>query len=238
MSKDCFLMRNFIAHRGLHDENNGIIENSLEAFKLAIEKNYIIELDVHILKDNQIVVFHDDNLYRITGVNKNISECTYDEIKDLKLKNTNLHIPKIEEVLMLVDARVPILIEIKNKENVGRLEEKLARILDEYKGEVAIQSFNPLVINWFKETRPNILRGQLSAGFKNDKILKRIILKNMLLNFITKPDFISYAVEDLSFEKARKIRKKTLLLGWTIKTEEQKEKYINEYDNLICENIL
>lgn len=98
--------------------NNGIIENSLEAFKLAIQKKYIIELDVHITKDNQIVVFHDESLHRITGLNKNISECTYDEIKDLKLRNTNSYIPKLEEVLMLVDGQVLLLIEIKNNKEV------------------------------------------------------------------------------------------------------------------------
>ena len=238
MKKDCFLTKNLIAHRGMHNESIGIIENSLEAFKLAIENKYIIELDIHILKDNEIVVFHDDNLKRITGVDKNISDCTYDEIKDLKLKDTSSYIPKLTEVLELVNGRVPLLIEIKSDVNVGRLEVNLVKILDKYKGKFAIQSFNPFSINWFRKNRPNILRGQLSAGFKNESIFKKIVLKNMLLNFVTNPDFISYAVNDLSFEKARKIRKSKLLLGWTIRTEEQKEKYINEYDNLICENIL
>ena len=120
----------------------------------------------------------------------------------------------------------------------GRLEEELANILDTYKGEVAIQSFNPFVVRWFKKYRPNLVRGQLAAGFKNENLFKRIVLKNMLLNFISKPDFISYAINDLEFSKAKKIRKEKILLGWTVKTEEQKEKYINEYDNLICENIL
>ena len=120
----------------------------------------------------------------------------------------------------------------------GKLEKKLADMLDKYNGEFAVQSFNPFVINWFKKNRKQILRGQLSAGFKNENFVKRFFLKNMILNFITKPDFISYAVNDLDFKKARKIRKNKLLLGWTVRTEEQKEKFIKEYDNLICENIL
>lgn len=129
MKKDCFLTKNLIAHRGLHDMNNGVIENSLEAFKLGIENKYIIELDVNILKDDEIIVFHDDNLHRITGVNKNISECTYDEIKNLKLKNTNSYIPKLEEVLMLVDGRVPLLIEIKNKYKVRKIRRKISKYI-------------------------------------------------------------------------------------------------------------
>ena len=238
MRNECFLTKSLIAHRGLHDVSSGIIETSIESFKLAIDKKYIIELDVHVLKDGEIVVFHDDNLYRITGVNKNISECTYNEIKDLKLKNINSYIPKLEEVLKLVDGRVPLLIEIKNNSKVGIFEENLAEILDTYKGDFAIQSFNPFVINWFKKYRPQVLRGQLAAGFKSENVIKRFFLKNMVLNIFTKPDFISYAVNDLSLEKVKSIRKKRLLLGWTVKTDEQKEKYIKEYDNLICENIL
>ena len=85
----------------------------------------------------------------------------------------------------------------------GRLEEELANILDTYKGEVAIQSFNPFVVRWFKKYRPNFVRGQLAAGFKNENLFKRIVLKNMLLNFISKPDFISYAINDLEFSKAK-----------------------------------
>ncbi len=238
MGKECFLTRNLIAHRGLHDGNQKVIENTLEAFNLACEKKYIIELDIHILKDNQIIVFHDDNTQRLTDINIKLSEVTYDDIKALKLKNSNSHIPKLEEVFNLVAGRVPILIEIKDGQKVGRLEENLVKILDNYKGEVAVKSFNPFVVKWFKDNRPNIIRGQLAAGFKKDNLYKRIVYKNMLFNFITKPDFISYAVADLSFEKARKIRKNKLLLGWTVRTEEQKEKYIKEYDNLICENIL
>ena len=236
--KKSFLTKNLIAHRGLHDGNKTIVENTMEAFKLACDKKYIIELDIHILKDNQIVVFRDDNLKRLTGIDKNIADTTYDEIKNLKLNNMNFFIPKLEEVLEFVNNRVPIIIEIKYDVKGHRLEENLVKILDMYNGEFAIKSFDPFIVKWFKDNRPNIIRGQLSAGFKNENIFKRIVLKNMLFNFITKPHFISYAVADLSFEKARKIRKNTVLLGWTIRTNEQKEKYINEYDNLICENVL
>lgn len=118
MKEACFLTKNLIAHRGLHDVNGGIVENSIESFKLAIDKKYIIELDVHISKDGEIVVFHDDNLNRVTGVNKKISEVTYDEIKKLKLKNTDSYIPTLQEILMLVDGKVPLLIEIKNNGTV------------------------------------------------------------------------------------------------------------------------
>ena len=232
-----FLKENLIAHRGLHDGEK-VIENTFEAFELACNKKYIIELDIHILKDNQIVVFHDDNLKRLTGIDKAIKEVEYGEIKNLKLKNTNSVIPKLEDVLNTIFDRVPVIIEIKTDVKSKRICEELVKILDKYKGRFAIKSFEPCIVKWFKENRPDFVRGQLSAGFKNDNLLKRIVWKNMLFNCITRPDFISYAINDLTIERAEKIRKNKMLLGWTIKTQEQKEKYEKIYDNLICENIL
>ena len=107
-----FLSTKPISHRGVHD-NDKVPENSIEAFKLAIKKGYIIELDVHLLKDNEIVVFHDDNLLRMTGVNKKIKNTTYKELQELKLLDTRYKIPKLIDVLNLVDGKVPLLIELK-----------------------------------------------------------------------------------------------------------------------------
>ena len=76
-----FLTQSFIAHRGLHNINENIPENTLKAFKNAIKNNYAIELDVHILKDGKVIVFHDKTLFRMTGVNKKIKDMNYDEIK-------------------------------------------------------------------------------------------------------------------------------------------------------------
>lgn len=98
-----FLREPLIAHRGMYNEANGIPENSIKAFELAISYGYSIELDLHILKDDTVVVFHDDNLNRMTGVNKDLKNLTYSDIKDLKLQNTNYHIPLFKNVLDLVD---------------------------------------------------------------------------------------------------------------------------------------
>lgn len=108
-----FLTKNLIAHRGMHNKEKGIPENSMKAFDEAVINNYIIELDIHILKDDVIVVFHDDNLERMTGVSKNIKSVTYNEIKNLYLNNTIYKIPLLEDVLKKIDGRVPIIIELK-----------------------------------------------------------------------------------------------------------------------------
>jgi len=233
-----FLESNWIAHRGYYNEKEGIPENSLPAFERAVKYNLIIELDVHVLKDGTVVVFHDDNLNRMTGVNKALKNCTYSEIKKLTLLDTNYKIPLLEEVLMLVDKKVPLLIELKIDTKVGVLESAIMNILRTYKGKYAIQSFNPFSLLWFKRNNPNIIRGQLSANFKNDKMffLKKFTLKNLGFNVLTNPDFVSYAINALPNKNVENFRKKKLVLGWTVRNKEQFEKGKKYCDNLICEN--
>ena len=234
-----FLKETIIAHRGVHNEKD-IIENSIEAFKEAVNKNYIIELDVHFLKDGEVVVFHDDNIERMTGINKNLKDCTYDEIRNIKLLNKNTYIPKFSDVLKLVDGKVPILIELKNDNKVGLLESSLVQILKKYNGKYAVQSFNPLSIMWFKNNYPNIIRGQLVCKFKNKKMdnIKKFILKTMFFNIITNPDFISHSVDDLSYKEVNKIKKNKFILGWTVRNKERYDELIKYYDNLICEKFI
>ena len=124
-----FLLSNLIAHRGYHSLNKSVTENSFPAFMLAIEKGYIIELDLHILKDGNVVVFHDDNLNRMTGVDKNIKDTVYSDIKNLRLQNTNNYIPLFKDVLDLINGRVPIIVEFKYDVKVGLLEKAAMDIL-------------------------------------------------------------------------------------------------------------
>ena len=230
------LTKNIISHRGIHD-NKTVYENTLEAFKLALKKKYTIELDVHLTKDNQIIVFHDYNTKRITNKNQLIEKTSY---KDLNNQNI-IHIPTLKEVLKLVNGKVPLLIEIKQENKVGPLEQELMNILNAYQGEYAIQSFNVMTLIWFKKHYPNILRGQLSYNYKTIRMNKitKILLKNMFFNFLTKPNFISYKYNELSERKIKKYRKKgIILLAWTINNKNNYNKYKDIYDNLICEKII
>ena len=235
--KTDFLIKTLIAHRGYHDIEKNIPENSLRAFEEAIKNNYIIELDVHILKDGEVVVFHDDNLKRMTGIDKKIKECTYCEISKLRLKETEEKIPLLKNVLNLVDGKVPIIIELKIDVRCGKLEKEVIEILSHYNGKYAIKSFNPFSVDYFRKHSPNTIRGQLASDFKNDKmfILKKLLLKNMLFNFISKPDFISYDIRALPNKKIQKIRKKQLILGWTARSGEDIEKAKKYCDNVIFE---
>lgn len=231
-----FKKERIISHRGIHD-NIKIFENTKEAIKLAKDKNYIIEIDIHLTKDNQIIVFHDYNTKRITKKDMIIEESNYNDLN----KQNIIHIPLLKEILKLINGKVPLLIEIKQENKVGKLEQNLMNILKDYKGEYAIQSFNPKVLYWFKRNYPNIKRGQLSCKYKNKKIpkTKKYILSNMLFNFVTKPNFISYKYNELSIKKIRKYQNKNIkVLAWTITNKQDYNKYIKLYDNLICEKFI
>jgi len=230
-----FLCKNLIAHRGFFDNKNNIPENSILAFKRAIQNNYIIELDIHILKDNKIVVFHDDNLKRMTGVDKKIKDCSFDEIRNLKLLDSNEKIPLFSDVLKIIDGKVPILIELKYDVKTGILEKELLKELKNYNGKYALQCFNPASIYWFKKNAPQIVRGQLSCAFKNKKFIKRYFMSNMIFNIFTKPDFISYDIKSID-KILHKKTKDIKILAWTVKNKKEYEKYVEICDNLICEN--
>ena len=155
------LLRRPFAHRGVHSEYP---ENSMPAFQSAIDLNLAIELDIHLTKDGQIVVFHDDNLKRMSGVDEYIKFLTYDQIKQYKLNDTEYEIPLLVDVLNLVKGKVPILIEIKTNNNMKKLVPALKQVLDGYKGTIFIQSFNPFALRRCYKLMPNVLRGQLSRS--------------------------------------------------------------------------
>ena len=138
-----------IAHRGLHDKDTP--ENSMGAFKKALEKDIAIEFDVHLLKDNKIVVFHDDNLKRMTGIDKKINELSYDEIKDIKLANSDEKIPLLEDVLKLVNGKVLLDIELKCDHEKYKLEDALIEVLKDYTGKIVLKSFDYKTVKYLKK---------------------------------------------------------------------------------------
>ena len=229
-----FLKNGVIAHRGYHDKENKIYENTLKAFERAIKNNYIIELDVHLLKDGEIIVYHDDNLKRLTGINKKVKDCTLSEIKQYKIKGTE-NIPTLKEVLTLVDGKVPLIIELKYDNKVGLLEEKLVKYLDNYQGKFAIKSFHPMSVRWFYKHRENYIRGQLIS--LDGKVPYRILVYLFIMNIFTKPDFISCKYTLLNKRRIKRFRKKKPVLAWTIRCKDDYEKSLNKADTYICENI-
>ena len=231
-----FLKGRLIAHRGCHDIEKNVPENSMLAFDKAVENNYIIELDVHILKDGNIVVFHDDNLKRMTGINKHIIDFSYDELKNIKLQNTNENIPLLKDVLKLVNGKVPIIIELKSDTKDYFLEKELINLLINYQGKYAIKSFNPFSVRFFYKNYPDIIRGLIISEY-NKKKKKTAIFGKRMFNIIAKPDFISYDIRALPNRRITSYKKKGLVLGWTIRNNDDLKKAKQYCDNYICENI-
>lgn len=228
------LLRRPFAHRGVHSQHP---ENSIPAFEKAVELNLGIELDIHLTKDNQLVVFHDDNLRRMTGVNDLVKLSTYDQLKQYKLDGTEYGIPLLSEVLELVKGKVPILIEIKTNNNMKKLVPKLKEVLDNYKGKAFIQSFNPFALRRCYKAMPNILRGQLSSFFVGDhlKFYKKIPIKKLFFKKFSHADFVSYNLDNLPNKYVNKMD--IPILAWTVKTEEDYKKAKQNANNMIVDNV-
>lgn len=231
---DSWLVNSYIAHRGLHDEESP--ENSLSAFKKAIDAGYPIELDVRMIEDGTIVVFHDEKISRMTSGDKYIHNFTKDDLENYTLLHTNEKIPTFEEVLNLVDGKVPLLVEIKNEGKVGEIERNVYKLLENYKGKYAVQSFNPYTIEWFKINAPHVTRGILSSFFKGDKLasFKKFALKRMVLNKLCEPQFISYNYKNLPNKYVKKYNNLPLI-AWAIDSQQEYEKVIKYCDNIIFE---
>ena len=190
-----FKGRNF-AHRGLHTKDGAAPENSLPAFKAAALMGYGVELDVHITADNKLVVFHDDTLMRMCGDPRNIEDLTYDELSEFTLGHTDCKIPLLTEVFEALDG-APIILELKRGKRNELLCALAFALMQDYKGDICIESFDPFIVGWFKKNAPEVLRGQLSRHYTKIKETNKVtafILSNLLTNCIARPNFIAYEI--------------------------------------------
>lgn len=220
--ENSFLRTTPIAHRGLHDISQGIPENSYASYERAIERNYAIEIDVRFTRDGKIIVFHDDILDRLTEGKGRVYAKTWKELQELNLQGTQEKIPLFSEMLEKINGRAPLLIELKNVPERNDLVKQTLAELKDYTGEFALQSFNPSYIRKIRKQAPHILRGQLAsipAKYEKIPFLQKWALRNMPFHRWTRPDFISFNIANLPYKKA--VRKDTLLIGWTARTEEE-----------------
>lgn len=234
--KKSWLFSRPIAHRGLHGIDAP--ENSLAAFGKAIEAGFPIEIDVRPIDDGTVVVFHDDKLTRMTDLDGYVCNMTRSDLEKVRLRNSDERIPTFKEVLEFVDGRTPLLIEIKNDSTVGQLERDTLELLSSYKGEYAVQSFNPYSMKFFKKNAPQIPRGQLSCFFdkKDLGFFKRFVLKRLKMNKVSSPDFISYNHANLPNKYVTKTKLPTL--AWTVRSNAEMEKCLPYCDNIIFENFI
>ena len=236
---DEILMRDY-AHRGLHGEN--VPENSLTAFENACKAGYGIELDVQLSRDGVVMVFHDYSLLRMTGRDQKLSELDAAELTAICLMETTETVPTFEQVLELVDGRVPLLVELKGEELDVSLCEKVAELLGNYKGAYCIESFNPLLVGNMKKRFPEVFCGLLYTNVcreKKKRSLLNIALTAMALNVVARPDFIAYNKEDRA---SLPVKISTGLYRapkfvWTVNTREELDTAHKNSELAIFENI-
>lgn len=236
-------MRNvFYAHRGLFDNESDAPENSLAAFRQAIDAGYGMEMDVQLTKDDKLVVFHDATLKRMCGVDGNVWDYTLDELKHFRLMDSEEKIPAFEEVLELVDGRVPLIIEYKMDRPLTKVCALGNELLTNYQGAYCIESFHPYALMWYRKHHPEVLRGQLSGNLaketKNPKQKKIYTLVTYLLtNVLTRPDFIAYDHQYLDNISRRVCRMLgALSVTYTIKSIERYEEVKDKFDLFIFDS--
>lgn len=233
------------AHRGLHNLNVGIPENSLPAFSHALLHGYGIELDIQLTKDEKVVVFHDTMLSRVCGLDVPLVSKTYEELQELSLFSTNEKIPLLTDVLKLINGSVPLLIEIKLTNLNTRTCFLADQILRTYQGAYMIESFNPMALRWYKLHHPSVIRGQLSANLFGrtlcgSKILTSLLPSNLFLNFLSRPDFLSYNYKDTNNINYKILTKifHIPVMGWTFMSEKDYLKHRFLFNSIIFENFI
>lgn len=233
INKDHWLYTRPVAHRGLW--GGAVAENSVTAYENAAAKGYPIEIDLYQSSDKVLYSFHDGDLKRMTGKEGHICDKNSAEIDEYVLTGTDSEkIPKFGEVLEIAKGKSPLLIELKDSHTPGFIE-NVVDTLKNYTGEFAIQSFDPRHLLKVKELTPSYLRGVLATEQVKGRVLKeRIVLKHMALNFLIKPDFISYSYTGLPLPLRK--HKNIPVLAWTVTSEETEKSLIGKADNIIFEH--
>ena len=216
-----FLIAHDFAHRGLW--GGPVPENSLAAARAAIQGGFGIECDVRLSRDGTVMVFHDVDTERLTGRAGRIAETATQDIQSLRLGGGEEWVPTLAQLTGLIAGRVPLLIEIKTDTLAQTAPLCLAvrRVLEGYRGPVAVMGFNPEVSRWFLSHAPKIVRGLVMTEHRDnrgrairDAVTRRLAVKR------ARPDFLAYDVRFLPSSLPAALRSKGLpVLSWTVRSE-------------------
>ena len=212
------------AHRGLHDIQKGIVENTLPAFIAARDQGFGMELDIRFTKDMQVVVFHDDDLLRLAGDPRRVNQLTLAELKAIPLMGIDgARVPTLREVLDVVDGRTPLLVELKSGPGNAKLCRALMDHMAGYRGEYIIESFNPLIVAWFRFHAPQVVRGQLVGPMLSYRPegngTAAFFMAGLLDNCVSRPDFVAYDANARRFFSPhfQRFMFRTPMAAWTVR---------------------
>ncbi len=235
-----------IAHRGYHDARNGVIENTLSAAARAVEKGFAIEVDLLLSADEEVVVFHDDTLERLTSAEGRVDRRTMAELRAIPMKGTSDRIPSLDDLLALVDGRVGLCLELKSefpRRQDDRLVRRVAERLAHYRGPVVTKSFDPDIVEAANRIMPQIPHGIVAddatdlAYYARFTRMERFALRHLLHAPRSRPKFVSYCVRDLPAPGPWIARRVFGLpvISWTVKSEEMRRHVLAHADQIVFE---
>ncbi|HMB12815.1 MAG TPA: glycerophosphodiester phosphodiesterase family protein [Roseovarius sp.] len=238
-----------LAHRGLHDVADARPENSRAGITAAIAAGYGIEIDLQLSRDGQAMVFHDYDLGRLTGETGPVRQRDAADLARIQLKGAAEGIPDLSEILDLVAARVPLLIELKDQhgqmgETCGTLERATAQALAGHDGPVAVMSFNPHMVLRMAALAPDIPRGIVTCGYTpEDWPLLRAETRERLRVVAdygpSESVFVSHDVSDLGNPRLSKLHADgAVILCWTVRSVEEEARARTVADNITFEGYL
>lgn len=230
MKDTSWLLGTPIAHRGLHN-NIDIPENSMKAFRNAVEHGYGIEFDVYLSLDGKVIIHHDWSLKRMCGMRKKAPKINTDKLQDYKLINTDESIPLLTDMLDMVAGQVPLVLEIKTTTRVVSTCQAVYDIVKDYKGNICIESFDERIVKWWHHNHPEFVLGQLYSVNPNRKLQKAHKLYKLV-------DFLAVSTKNLPEKYFADIKKECpekLIINWTVRTTEHLENARKYADNIIFE---
>jgi glycerophosphoryl diester phosphodiesterase len=242
-SLDWLIARPF-AHRGLHDSERGVIENTPSAVRAAIAANYGIEVDVQITADGEAMVHHDDVLGRLTEGEGRLDQFTAAELKRVPFRGTADRMMTLGELCDLVGGRITILVELKSRfDGDGRLPARVAEVLGGYRGPVAPMSFDPGQLKVLQQKGPQLVRGIIAAKYRPHPYWDlmpawmRLGMGYLVTGLTAQPQFVAYAVADLPALAplfARHVLSMPLLT-WAVRTQSERQRAARWADQMIFE---
>ncbi|WP_414471258.1 glycerophosphodiester phosphodiesterase family protein [Microvirga sp. M2] len=238
-----------IAHRGLHDKANGIVENTISAAEAAIAHGFPIELDVQLTADNDVIVFHDFDLDRVTGETGLVAERNLSALAGIEISGTlgGDRIPSLKDYLARIAGRTPLVIEVKSKfDGDMRLTKRVIEILADYSGPFVVKSFDPDIVAYLRQNAPHITRGfigELEYASKADSFLspeKKHRMANLLHFEETQPHFLSWRVKDLPCASAylSRLLGQIPVMTWTVRNPEDRAKAEKHADQMVFEGFI
>ena len=205
-----------VAHRGYHDQNKKVWENTLSAFSRAVEAGFAIECDIQLSSDSVPMVFHDHTLERLCGIAGDVREKSAAELGLLSVGGTGDKVPRLRQMLDLVKGKVPLVIELKGRteEDDDGFAEAVLEVLEGYQGKVALMSFDHHLLFALKKAGSPFPVGLTAEGNDPDKFFEHDEAMQAGL------DFISYHWAHLpnSFVEAQRSRG-IPVITWTVRDE-------------------